>query len=253
VDISFVFAAEKPAGKHGFLQVSGRDFVFQDGTKVKFWGTNFNGAACLPEHDYAKMVAKRLAKIGINLVRMHQLDSQWHTPHLFHFTKGPRMTASHLDPESIDRLDYLIKCLKDEGIYVYMDFLCYRRFRSGDGVENAIYMQEAAKPNCYFDKRLIELQRDFQKQFLEHVNPYTGLAYKDDPVIAMAELINECSLFNPGIYTTFEPYNTELFEMYRDFAKTKGIEVKFEDWEFSKKTPLLLPSSNGTTFNTSPS
>ena len=51
VDISFLFEAEKPAGKHGFLKVSGRDFVFEDGTKVKFWGTNFNGAGCFPEHD----------------------------------------------------------------------------------------------------------------------------------------------------------------------------------------------------------
>ena len=80
VDISFVFADEKPAGKHGFLQVQGRHFVFEDGTPVKFWGTNFNGCGCFPEKDYAPKLAKRLAKIGINLVRFHQLDSQWHTP-----------------------------------------------------------------------------------------------------------------------------------------------------------------------------
>lgn len=38
-----MFESEKPAGKHGFLQVSGRDFQFRDGTGVTFWGTNFNG------------------------------------------------------------------------------------------------------------------------------------------------------------------------------------------------------------------
>ena len=46
IDISHVFADEKPAGKHGFLTVKGRDFVFEDGTKIKFFGTNFNGAGC---------------------------------------------------------------------------------------------------------------------------------------------------------------------------------------------------------------
>ena len=91
--------------------------TLEDGTKVKFWGTNFNGAGCFPEHDCAKKLAKRLAKLGINIVRFHQLDSEWHTPNIFAFTKGKRVTDAHLDPESMDRLDFLVKCLKDEGIY----------------------------------------------------------------------------------------------------------------------------------------
>ena len=35
-----------------------------------------------------------------------------------------------LDPESMERLDYLIYCLKREGIYVYLDMLTSRKFRS---------------------------------------------------------------------------------------------------------------------------
>ena len=31
---------DKPAGKHGFLQMKGKDYVFEDGTPVKFWGVN---------------------------------------------------------------------------------------------------------------------------------------------------------------------------------------------------------------------
>lgn len=85
VDISFVFEGEKPAGKHGFLKTKGRNLVFEDGVNVKFWGTNFNGAGCFPEHDYAEKLAKRLSKIGINLVSLHQLDSEWHTPNIFAF------------------------------------------------------------------------------------------------------------------------------------------------------------------------
>ena len=131
VDISFVFENEKPAGKHGFIKVEGRDFVFEDGTKAKFWGTNFNGCGCFPEHDYAEKLAKRLAKIGLNIVRFHQLDAEWHTPNLFAFTKGKRVTGAELDPESMDRLDYLIYCLKKEGIYCYMDLHESRVFRKG--------------------------------------------------------------------------------------------------------------------------
>ena len=116
VDISHIFESEKPAGKHGFLHAEGRRFVFEDGTVAKFFGTNFNGAGCFPEKDYAKKLARRLSKIGINIVRLHQLDSEWHTPNIFRFTKGKRVTDAALDPESMDRLDYLLYCLKVLGM-----------------------------------------------------------------------------------------------------------------------------------------
>ena len=240
IDISFIFENEKPAGKHGFLQVKGENFVFEDGTPAKFWGTNFNSGANFPEHSHSQKVAKRLAMAGLNMVRFHQLDAEWSTPNIFQFAKGRLLKdTSKFDPESMDRLDYLVYCLKQEGIYIYMDFLCYRRFRSGDGVENTLYLREAAKSNCDFDEHLIKLQRQYQKMFLEHVNPYTGLAYKDEPCIAMAELVNECMLFNAREQAKYEPFNTELWDLYRNFAKSKGSEVKYEDWDFSKDTPLL--------------
>lgn len=231
VDISFVFADEKPAGKHGFLQMSGRDFVFADGTKVKFWGTNFNGAGCFPDHDYAKVLARRLAKIGINLVRLHQLDSQWHTPNIFNFTKGSRITDAHLDPESMDRLDYLIKCLKDEGIYIYMDMFTYRRFRSDEGVENAFGLLDAGKPYCLFSRKLIDLQKELATELWTHKNPYTGLSYCDEPAIVLAEIVNECDFFHinkkrPKVY--IEPYRTEFMTQFAKWLQEKGIEKDLE-------------------------
>ena len=224
IDISFVFEDEKPAGKHGFLKTSGRDFIFEDGTKVKFWGTNFNGAGCFPEKDYAKKLARRLAKLGLNLVRMHQLDSEWHTPNIFAFTKGKRVTDAHLDPESIDRLDYLIKCLKDEGIYVYMDMFTYRKFRSEEGVENADILADAAKPYSCYNRKLIELQKEFSTEFWTHLNPYTGLKYADEPAIVLAEVTNENELFyKPENFEYDEPYKSEFIEMFDKWLKNKGI------------------------------
>ena len=237
IDISFLFESEKPAGKHGFLKVSGRDFVFEDGTKVKFWGTNFNGAGCFPEHDYAKKLAKRLAKIGINIVRMHQLDSEWHTPNIFSFTKGKRVTEAHLDPESIDRLDFLIKCLKDEGIYVYMDMFTYRRFRSDEGVEKARVIGDAAKPYACFNRRLIDLQKEFSTEFWTHKNPYTDLKYCDDPVIVLAEIANENELFfKSEAFDYEEPYKSDFIARFDAWLKSKGILRDLSDLKVSSAT-----------------
>lgn len=222
VDISFVFEDEKPAGKHGFLKVQGREFVFEDGTPVKFWGTNFNGAGCFPEKEYARALARRLSKLGLNLVRFHQLDSQWHTPNLFAFTKGKRQTGSELDPMSIDRLDYLIACLKEEGIYCYMDMFTYRKFRGEEGVENASALGDGAKPYCVYSQRLIELQKDLCRRLWTHVNPYTGLAYCDDPVFVLAEIVNEGDLFSPGQDVCEEPYRTEFVNELDRWLKEQG-------------------------------
>ncbi len=231
VDISFVFENEKPAGKHGFLTTRGRKFVFEDGTPVRFWGTNFNGCGCFPEKDYAEKLAKRLAKIGINLVRFHQLDSEWHTPNIFSFTKGRRAKDGSLDSESMDRLDYLLYCLKKEGIYCYMDMFTYRRFKTDEGVENASLLPDAAKPYCIFSDRLIELQKDLCTRLWTHYNPYTGLSYADEPAIVLAEIVNECDLFISRQTITLEPYRTEFLAKLALWLREKGIDRSASDFD----------------------
>lgn len=231
VDISSAFGKKEVAGSHGFLRAEGENFVFEDGTPVKFWGVNFNSAQNFPEFNHSEKVARRLARAGVNMVRLHQLDAEWASPNIFAFKKGKRQIDSRtFDEESLERLDYLIYCLKNEGIYIYLDFLTYRRFRIGDGVENAELLPEAAKPYCVFDKKLIELQKEYNRNLLTHVNKFTGVAYKDEPAIALAEVVNECDLLDAE-YTkiTLEPYRSQLLSRYRAYAAEKGIEKPNED------------------------
>jgi hypothetical protein len=242
IDLSFVFADEKPAGRHGFLQVRNGKFVFEDGAPGRFWGTNFNSAANFPPHSHSEKVARRLAKFGINIVRFHQMDGEWSTPNIFQFTKGPRLeTTRKLDPLSLDRLDYLVFCLKQEGIYVYMDLLTYRKFRSGDGVPAADQLPPSARPYTNFDQHLIELQKEFNTQLWTHVNPYTGLAYKDDPAVALSEIANENELFAQGfMHNMVEPYRTQLETRYVAWAQNKGLPPVKTPVDLSSGEPTLL-------------
>jgi hypothetical protein len=244
LDLSFLYADDKPAGRHGFVRAMGDRFLFEDGKEARFWGTNFNGAANFPTHEHSEKVARRLACIGVNMVRLHQLDAEWHTPNIFEFSRGALAENTlRLDPRSMDRLDYMISCMKAEGIYIYMDFLTYRRFRSGDGVPAAEELREAAKPYSNYSRVLLDLQKKFNADFMNHVNPYTGLAYKDDPVIAMAELTNENDLFHEpkdAWAITLEPYRSELEGMYREFAASKGVAVGSEKVDFSKRDAFMF-------------
>ena len=241
VDISFVFKGEAPAGKHGFLLVKGPDFVFEDGTKARFWGTNFNSGGNFPPHEYSEKVARRLAKIGINIVRFHQLDSEWASPNIFQFEKGPRQDNSlTLDPRSMDRLDYLVSCLKKEGIYCYLDMITYRKFKKGDGVPNAHLLKDAARPYSLFNRRLIELQKKFAYDIWTHINPYTGLAYKDDPVFVLCEIMNEGDLFDLGRPIDLEPYISEFRTLYREWLETNNKKADAENCNINSEDMTLL-------------
>lgn len=244
VDISFVFADEKPAGKHGFVKVNGDTLCFEDGTPARFWGICSNGCNCFPNKQYAEDMARRLAQAGCNVVRFHQLDAEFSTPNIFQFTKGQRIENTRsFDPRSLDRMDYFFHCLKEEGIYVYMDLLVYRQFKTGDGVVDANLMGHGGKPWAMIEEDLIELQKEYAANLFNHVNPYTGLAYKDDPAVILSELYNECNLFNQ-IVINYEnhPYYCRRFrERFRDWLAQKGLEYDWEACELKKNNdqPLI--------------
>ncbi|MCC7519833.1 MAG: hypothetical protein IT578_11705 [Verrucomicrobiae bacterium] len=241
LDLSFIFEGEKPAGRRGFLRAKDARLMFEDGSIARFWGTNFNSAANFPPHAYSEKVARRLAKFGVNLVRFHQMDADYSTPNIFQFTKGRRLNDTQsLDPTSLDRLDYLIHCLKQEGIYVYMDLLTYRTFRSGDGVAEAGKIGHSARPYSTFDPRLIELQKKFNKQLWTHINPYTKLAYKDEPAIALTEITNENDVFCCSRGKWIEPYLGQLQARFVEWAGRKGLEVGAGAGDFSDNRPEIV-------------
>jgi len=242
IDISYLFEREKPAGKHGFLTVIGDRFVFEDGTPVRFWGTNLNSGAAFPDKDYAVKLAKRLAAYGCNIVRLHQMDSEWATPSIYQLSKGRRLeNTSTYDAECFDRLDWLLKCLKDEGIYVYLDMMTYRKFKESDGVRNAVALQNRAAPYCYFDRKLIELQKEYIATLWNHHNPYTDLCYKDDPMFVLSEPVNEAGIF--GDFSSkfgVEPYTSEFREMYRTWCAANAPDTDVDGTDLNDNYDMTL-------------
>ena len=72
----------------------------------------------LPPRRDAEITARRLARYGVNMVRIHQADAGYAGNNLFRKGRAHNRTRS-LDPDMMDRLDYLIAQLKANGIYVY--------------------------------------------------------------------------------------------------------------------------------------
>jgi len=236
VDVSFLTTEE--AGAQGFVTCRDGRFVFSNtGRPVRFWGTTFSAGANFPTHEQSERIAKRLKRFGINMIRTHHADTDWGERSLIDKTQND---SRHFDAENVDRFDYLIYCLKRAGIYVYLDQLVNRKFKPGDEIPGyeAIADNRSAKPYSNFDERLIELQKEFSKNLWTHANPYTKLAYKDDPAIALMEFANENDVFTQGI--TDEPFRSNLEQRYRAWAGEWGVELPAEKVDFTKWTDPMV-------------
>jgi hypothetical protein len=84
VDLSFLNAAEKPAGKHSFLKAVNDRLVFAGGTPARLWETNLVSYALFGtvSHDAVRRQAPRLSELGFDLVRLHHIDSAGAPNHL---------------------------------------------------------------------------------------------------------------------------------------------------------------------------
>jgi hypothetical protein len=183
--------SEKPAGKDGFIAVRDGHFVDGKGERIRFLGTNLCFAGGFPPHEVAEKVARRMAKFGINVVRFHHMDSN---PFPRGILDGNQPDKQHLSAEALDRLDYLISQLKANGIYADLNLHVSRKLTEADGVQEAGALPQMDKGVDNFHPRMIELQRNYARDLLTHVNPYTGNAYAQEPCVAMIEINNENSL-----------------------------------------------------------
>ena len=176
----------RPAGKHGFVRAKDGHFV-TDAGPIRFWATNFCFDACFPEKETAERVAARLARFGVNCVRMHHMDSRsiW----------GDSPNKTIIDPKRLERLDYLIHQLKLHGVYTDINLHVSRWLGDKEGFPHQQQRPNYDKGLGNFEPRMIELQRKYARDLLTHVNPYTKTAYVDEPAVAFVEISNEDALF----------------------------------------------------------
>jgi hypothetical protein len=208
--INLSFLLDAPAGKNGFIRVQGSHLVKPDGKPIRFWGFNLTewsrGSVEIPPKEDAPMWAATLARFGVNYVRLHFLDLA--APR--GLIDAKREDTQHFDPAQLDKEDFFISELLKRGIYCDLNLNVGRGTKAGDNV--LVPEGRIGKGPLLFDKRLIELEKDYARQLLTHVNPYTKKAYVDEPGVAIVEIVNEDAIY-PG-WTSRNAYDQELTDLY---------------------------------------
>ncbi|MCU7511399.1 MAG: carbohydrate binding domain-containing protein [Bacteroidota bacterium] len=217
----------KPISGQDFVSINSEGNFSVNGTPIRFWGTNLAGNAPFPDKDKAYYIAGRMRKLGINLVRIHQIDAPTNLRSIFYGMPSSRQ----LNLRNIDYMDKLISELKKNGIYVNMNLNVVRKFMNTDGIVDADSLQHFAKGFTIFAPEIVALEKEYAMELLTHINPYTGLSLAEDPVMAMVELINENSLYTMWRQNELKPfaqggilpvsYNKMLDTMYCSFLLKK--------------------------------
>lgn len=96
--------------------------------------------------------------------------------------------------DHLDLLDYLIAQARARGIYMLLSPIQLYDANWPDATGHETdrgFGRYFGKQKMGTDPAAIAAQVNYLKQLLDHVNPYTGVALKDEPAILFIELVNE--------------------------------------------------------------
>ncbi len=185
--LDFSGGVESPAGQYGPIVVnqSGHfGFAHDPNRNVRLMGANLCFSANFLTNEEADRLAERFRRMGYNSVRFHHYDDM--------LTRGHGdQTGVQLDPEKLDRLDYLFAAMKKAGMYVTIDLYTFRDFPKGMIPEMNKSVKTEIKALVPILPSAFEAWSGMVENLLNHVNPYTGTAWKDDPAFFSVCPMNE--------------------------------------------------------------
>ncbi|MDZ8117208.1 hypothetical protein [Pontiella agarivorans] len=87
--------------------------------------------------------------------------------------------------EHFELFDYLLFKLKERGIKIFITPMYL------SGTHDGFPKKFGGKVGCLSNPEAFPAQANYLARFVSHVNPYTGVAYQDDPDILGFEIVNE--------------------------------------------------------------
>ncbi len=175
---------EKTAGESGFVRL-GADgqFVRGDGTPIRFWACG-SGEYQKDSKELASH-ARFLAKIGVNLVRLHTQIAP--------VGKNPELTE--VNQKEIDGIWRAVAAFRREGIYVVISpYWANDKHVTRWGIDG--YTGDADLWGLlFFNETLQRGYKAWVRALYEPSNPYTGIPLAKDPAVAIIQVQNEDGMF----------------------------------------------------------
>lgn len=217
--ISLAHLNDHIAGAKGFLRNAGGK-LFAGPDRIRLYGIVLFGGATMPAKPDAVKVAARLRKEGFNAVRLFGWDNNLAVRDTWTVTyraQGMLRADETLDPVALDHFDHFVYQLQQQGLYVMLPLHTNHRQREApDCIDWCEGLQR-------FMPVLIDSTKRLAASLLNHRNPYTGKAYKDDPGVFAVEIGNEDSMVHRWANGTLDRYvgDPVLYTKYGSVLESK--------------------------------
>ena len=175
----------------------------ENNEEIRLFGVNYT----LPfAHGYRAINyidADHERAIDADVYHMARLGFDAHRIHVWDCEISDSL-GNVIPTEQLKLLDYVLYKMKERGIKTILTPLKI----GGNGYpepskETPGFSSRLWKNQTYDTPSIIEKEIRYLTQFLNHVNPYTGLAYKNDPDIIALEVDNEPQHYNAKIATSY--------------------------------------------------
>lgn len=201
LDTGLVAAPREAAGSRGRVVLSADGHLgFADGSRLRIAGTNLQWSALWPDSAQAISMAARFQALGINCVNLSTFDITWWAGGSI-LADGPTTLGNGLSASQMKKLDWFLHQLRQHGVYYVFTFHSAWQPRSGDGVRQPDSLGWGSRMPLIFDPVVQQQHRGIMRLLLSHVNPHTGLAYKDDPALAYVVAAEDASLIAYWLYS----------------------------------------------------
>lgn len=184
----FGFIDRPKASNTVFITRSGPD-LYETSTKFKFSGANMSWLGLQGDMNYPSkfriedsiVTAKEM---GTNVIRSFGAQSVG-------CPKCIEPSLGNFNSDAFQSFDYAIKVAGDNNIRFILPLVDNWHFGKGGKHTFTDWRGLPSEDAFYTDPTVIQDFKDYIAFVLNHVNPYTNLAYKDDPTIMAWETGNE--------------------------------------------------------------
>ena len=157
--------------------------------------------------------------------------------------------------DHLDMMDYLILKAKERNVYMLLSPIVTYSSQWPDAMQDTTSAQGFStrykKGELGTNPKAIAAQQNYLRQLLNHVNPYTGVALKDEPNILFVEMINEPWHHSKDVAGSVQ-YIDALIDAVRSTGCTKLVFHNVSQ-DFGMAEPLQKSKIQGVSFAWYPS
>ncbi len=230
---------EPVAGQSGFVRLAddGMSFVRGEGQPIRFWSVCSYGYR-LP-HDQMEHHARQLAKLGVNMVRLHT--------NIAGTDDGQAITD--VDADEIDRIKRFVKACKDQGVYLTISPYWYHHDMPASWEPALEGWKAGERPtgSLFFNPTFQRAYKSWVRELYATPNPYTGVPIAQDPAVAILQVKNEDSLLFWSAQSLPRPQQMILARQYARWLIEKhgSLEAAFDAWDDRRIEDGAVNALNG--------